>query len=208
MNEQQFNGQISITQYLASIKAIPVASNILMPGQIVFLVDKCDISKHEVYGIYSVDEEESVVLITREGSDIPFITIAVADMDGYLFETEKAAKEKVLKALDECDCILASDMNILSFKSFVAQLKDGTILTAFYCQLDNGYIYLKDYYSCGHLLKISVEEAQEKLKEAVETYNVEAVPSENVPKLKNMYRTDPKVAYDWDYAERESLMCG
>ena len=205
--EAKLSGQISITDYLQSIQAMPTASNRLMPGQVVFVVDKCDISKQEVYGIFDVDGEESVVLITREGCDIPFTTIPVDDFEGRLFETESAAKKKVLEELEKCDCILASEMHVLGYKSFIAKTKDEVILTAFYCQLDNGYIYLKDYFSCGHLLKISVEEAERRLALAIENYKVESKPSNVMPKLKNMYRTDPKVAFNWDYAERNSLLC-
>lgn len=201
-------GQITIMEYIQSLGAIPVASNLYMPGQVVFVVDLCDISKYEVFGIFNVDGEECVLMIAREGAESPFRCIPVSEEGVSIFETEKAAKTQVLKRLEECDCILASNMQVLGYKAFTAKDEDGTLLTAFYAQLANGYVYFKDYYSCGHLIKATPAVAEKMLTRSLEDYDCfDPVPANSVPHLKNMYRIKPRFEFDWEYAERDALIC-
>lgn len=203
--ERIIEGQITIEQYLESLGARQISSERYASGQIVYLVEKCDISKYEVYGFYQVEDVESLILIAREGAEEPFKCIACEKIDDCIFETKNAAEEQVLKALESCECILASDMNILDFKAYTSKSDKGELITAFFAVLDNGYIYMKGYYGCGRLLSCSVQEAESMLRSEVERNVADSSASTLVPKLKNMYKTDPNIFGSWKYAERKCV---
>lgn len=201
-SKQQMPGQISIFDYLREIQAtIELQQQVLCKGQTVFLVDKGTIVKYEVYGIYNVEDIETVVLIATDATAALYKHLPLTELGNSLFESQKKAEEKLLEHLDQCNCIMASDMNVKDFKAFTTVHKKGSILTAFYAILDNGYVYVKDYFSCGHLMQITPKRAEELLQEQISSYPYKATPLSELPRLANMYKTTNPASEDWEYAE-------
>jgi len=200
--KQPLPGQISIFDYLKEIQAtIELQQNELCKGQTVFIVDKGTIVKYEVYGIYDVEDIDTVILIARDTTAALYKHLPLSELGNSLFESHKNAEKKLLESLEQCDCILASDMHVKSFKAFTTFHKKGTLLTAFYAILDNGYVYAKDYFSCGHLMRISPKRAEELLQEQINSYPYKSSPLEELPPLANMYKTTHPISEDWEYAE-------
>jgi len=202
-HKKQLPGQISIFDYLSDIQATIELQhhNVLCKGQTVFVVDKGTIVKYEVYGIYNVEDIETVVLIAIDASASRYKHLPISELDVSLFESQKKAENKLLEMLDRFNCILASDMNVRDFKAFTTVHKTGALLTAFYAILDNGYVYMKDFFSCGHLMRISPTRAEELLQDQLDSYQYKTTPLQELPLLANMYRTTDSVSEDWEYAE-------
>lgn len=201
---KQIKGQITIFEYLASIGAREILSTCLARGQTVFYVQRERVEKYEVYGFYDVYDEESVVLVAKEPKIPLFRCIRLEDIGTTLFETVRRAEEKALSNIEK-DFISVKEMRVKSFKAYVAKTPNGLppgILTAFYAVLDNGYVYMKDYYSCGHLLSITETEARKMLEEQIRNYDLKAEETKKQPLLKDMYRVKEKNSV-WEYAESE-----
>lgn len=204
MRDAQIKGQITIFDYLSSIGAKEIMSACLARGQTVFFVAREKVMTYEVYGFYDVYDEESVVLVAKQQGTPLFRCVRMEDIGKTLFQTAKRAEEKALSN-SEKDFISAKEMKVKSFKAYVAKKPSKQrpkILTAFYAVLDNGYVYMKDYYSCGHLLSISEKEACEMLEEQIRNYDLSAKETRNCPLLKDMYRVKDKNSV-WEYAESE-----
>lgn len=204
MRDAQIKGQITIFDYLSSIGAKEIMSACLARGQTVFFVAREKVMTYEVYGFYDVYDEESVVLVAKQQGTPLFRCVRTEDIGKTLFQTARKAEEKALSN-SEKDFISAKEMKVKSFKAYVAKKPSKQrpkILTAFYAVLDNGYVYMKDYYSCGHLLSISEKEAREMLEEQIRNYDLSAKETRNFPLLKDMYRVKDKNSV-WEYAENE-----
>ena len=204
MRDAQIKGQITIFDYLSSIGAKEIMSACLARGQTVFFVAREKVMTYEVYGFYDVYDEESVVLVAKQQGTPLFRCVRTEDIGKTLFQTAKRAEEKALSN-SEKDFISAKEMKVKSFKAYVAKKPSKQrpkILTAFYAVLDNGYVYMKDYYSCGHLLSVSEKEAREMLEEQIRNYDLSAKETRNCPLLKDMYRVKDKNSV-WEYAESE-----
>lgn len=200
--KQQLPGQISIFDYLREIQAtIELQQQELCKGQTVFFVDKGAIVKYEVYGIYNVEDVETVVLIAVDATAALYKHLPLSELGNSLFESQKKAEDKLLEKLDQCKCIMASDMHVKDFKAFTTVHKTGALLTAFYAILDNGYVYMKDFFSCGHLMQISQKRAEELLQEQIDSYPYKSSPLGDLPQLANMYKTTHPTSEDWEYAE-------
>lgn len=189
-------GQVSIEDYLAEIQALETSCNTLTKGQVVFLLEKGNIIRYEVYGIYEIDEVDTVVLISNTAS--LFKTIPLSELGTSLFENIGKA-ENALALLSSSECIFAKDMHIKSYKHFKAVHKNGYPLEAFYAELDNGYVYMKDYFNCGFLIKVSTKEAEKILQKQIDSYSYKATETDTIPELKDMYRTH--CSGNWEYAE-------
>lgn len=204
MRKMQIKGQITILEYLASIGAREIMSACLAKGQTVFFVAREKVMTYEVYGFYDVYDEESVVLVAKQPGIPLFRCIKTEDIGKTLFETARRAEEKALSNIEK-DFIPVKDMRVRSFKAYVARTPVGTppgFLTAFYAVLDNGYVYMKDYYSCGHLLSITEKEARDMLENQVRNYDFRAEETSKLPLLKDMYRVRDKKSV-WEYAESD-----
>lgn len=202
MRRTQIKGQITIFEYLASIGAREIMSACLARGQTVFFVARERVMTYEVYGFYDVYDEESVVLVAKQPGIPLFRCIRTEDIGKTLFETAKRAEEKALTNIEK-DFISVKEMRVKSFKAYVAQRPSESapgVLTAFYAVLDNGYVYMKDYYSCGHLLSITEKEARKMLQDQIRNYGLAAEETKKQPLLKDMYRVKVKESV-WEYAE-------
>lgn len=189
---------LTLTEYLNNIKATELKSDKLKSGDIVYLVDKCNIYSFIVHGLFMVQNEECAVLIGKESANFTYETLS--SLGSSLFESLKEAKEEVSRRKKDCDCILSTEMNVLEFKSYLTT-KKGTTLTAFYAILDNGYVYYKDYFSCGHLIKASRKDADKMLEESINQYDMIPKKNKTMPALKNMYKVMTDVGNGWLYAE-------
>lgn len=77
---------------------------------------------------------------------------------------------------------------------------DKRTMTAFYCELDNGMTYIKEFMTFHHMVRADKKEKAIKRFMAQQEFKYDDVEQvEYEPVFKNMYRIRQK--YDWDYAE-------
>lgn len=198
--QEKIPGQISLTDYLSGIqsKELHNITNVLCKGSTVYFIDKGSIIPYEIYGIYDIEEVETLILFSSDPTVPPFRNVPYSDLGKTVFSNKIDAELELVKQLADDNCIKVDDMNVISYKVYRTSHKNGTPLTAFYAVLDNGFVYMKDYFDCGHLMKITAEEAKKMLQEQIHSYTYTAKPSSTLPKLYNMYKTEP--GSPWEYA--------
>lgn len=118
-----------------------------------------------------------------------------------VFLIHEEAKKEAEEYLKTHDVILATDMNILNTVAFsYTRTCDNREMISFYCELDNGMLYMKEFMTYASLhLKEHKKKAIKKFMEQDEFKYCNPRQIQYIPKLKNMYRI--KVKYDWDYSE-------
>lgn len=128
-------------------------------------------------------------------------TVWNSDIGKTVFFNKEKAEKKAEEYLKSHDVVLATDMNILNTVAFsYIRACDERKMIAFYCELDNGMLYMKEFMTYASLhLKEHKEKAIKKFKEQDEFKHYNPQQIQCVPKLKNMYRI--KTKYDWDYSE-------
>ena len=123
-------------------------------------------------------------------------------------------KSKVQKLADDFlkshDVILAEDIHPVETHAYsVVRSVDGRVLYAYYCLLDNGMVYMKNFMTYDHIF------TQEHAKKAIkgfskqQFFDLDKVVEEKdfVPQFKNMYKTTE--GCNWDYTQIEcSYACG
>lgn len=118
-----------------------------------------------------------------------------------VFSIHEEAKRKAEEYLKTHEVILATDMNILNMVAFsYMRTCDNREMVSFYCELDNGMLYMKEFMTYASLhLKEHKKKAIKKFMEQDEFKYCNPRQIQYIPELKNMYRI--KVKYDWDYSE-------
>lgn len=207
LNNYECDGQISITDFLTSIKP-DKKEHILTSGQVVYKAYKGDTEKHVVTG-ENWYIEHLRTFGNRTKAHGGYDVILDSDIgDKAFFEREKA-EQIAEKYLQSHEVIRASEINPAETVAYSYESKvTGKRMIAFYSILDNGMLYVKEFITFEHLqLKEHTEKGIKKFMEQpdFEYYKPEKI--EYAPKFKNMYRI--KCKYDWDYAEaRHSYAVG
>lgn len=114
------------------------------------------------------------------------------------------AVAKAEKFLSEHEVIRAEDIHAVSTTAYrYIRECDGFTMTAFYCELDNGMLYMKEFYTYQHIIvdKKKQKKAIQKFMEQNEIKYGNAILIDYEPVFKNMYRIIHQ--YDWDYSEAE-----
>ena len=175
---------------------------VLNPGQVVYETYKGDVKRHTV-----LDEnwytEHLNTYENRTKVDGHYGVVFDSDIDVKVFLERKPAEELAEKYLKSHDVIRSTDIHPAKTVaySFYDELL-GRDSIAFYSELDNGMLYVKEFKTYEHLM---LEKHKKKaIKQFMEQqefhYNNPQLIKYN-PKFKNMYRIHMK--YDWDYAEGE-----
>lgn len=128
-------------------------------------------------------------------------TVWNSDIEKTIFFNKEKAEKKAEEYLKSHDVVLVKDMNILDTVAFsYIRACDEREMIAFYCELDNGMLYMKEFMTYASLhLKEHKGRAIKKFMEQDEFKYYNPRQIQYVPKLKNMYRI--KTKYDWDYSE-------
>lgn len=169
-------------------------------GMRMYLVQTGEVIPCEVYGTFQIDEGETIMVLSCLDKNIPFQLVPIEEVGVSLFYFQEDACEEASKNIADCDYLPAKAMRVIESKCFHFKKDEGA--TAFYAVLDNGYVYIKDYYSAGFLVKGTGEDAKRILGEKLALYRKESVPSEQKPLLQNMYRVKRG---SFDFAERSYL---
>lgn len=174
----------------------------LQPGQRVYVVKKGDVREAKVLDetrIYGSDNHYRLQYTTGT-----YDVTSDAEIDKKCFRDMGPAVAKAEKFLATHEVIRAEDIHAVSTVAYqYIRECDGYIMTAFYCELDNGMLYMKEFYTFHHILvdKRKQKKALKKFMEQNEIVDGSAVQIEYEPIFKNMYKI--RQAYDWDYTEAE-----
>lgn len=129
------------------------------------------------------------------------------NLNDDVFKTMDAAKKAATAYLKGKDYISPEDMRIVNFEAYAYTREcDQRQMVAFLCELENGMIYKKNFYTYHHLSlpenrKKAIKDfyEQTELKDS-SCYKVNEIFY--VPMLKRMYRvTADGSSSGWDYAE-------
>ena len=114
-----------------------------------------------------------------------------------IFTEFESANRAAQAFLTTHDVILGKDIKPISTVAYqYMRDADKRKMTSFYCELENGLYYLKEFMTFHHIVK---NEALKKFMEQQEFKYCQPEKVEHTPNLKNMYRCTEQS--DWLYAE-------
>lgn len=116
-----------------------------------------------------------------------------------IFTEYEKAKEVAEEFLNTHDVILAEDIHPI--KTVAHQYTrdiDGRKMTAFYCELDNGMLYINEFMTFHYMIKNSKKVVEKFMKQQEFRYE-KPIEVNYAPAFKNMYKC--KGTTDWEYAE-------
>lgn len=199
-------GQINLFD-LASFMGCDLAKEpeqpvLLEAGQTVYMVNKGDVREAKVLG------ENWILPDNNRGYRLQYLEGAYGcawndTLDKECFRNPADALAIAEKYLSEHEVILAQNIHSINTVAYqYIRKSDGRTMTAFYCELDNGMVYIKEFMTFHHM--IVADKKQKAIKQFMdqdEFKHNEVVQIKYEPVFKNMYRINQK--YDWDYAEAE-----
>lgn len=195
------NGQIDMFSYLKAQEPITEPPKILRAGQIVFIVVKGDVEPYIVLNeTWICDNDNRGYRLQRPNGGTYNCTWNKSIGEGCFmdFDTAHDVAEAYLK---DCDVIRAETIkpiNTVAY-SYIREC-DNREMIAFYSELDNGMLYIKEFITFHHM--VTADKKQKAIKrfmEQEEFKHNDIGQIEYEPVFKNMYRIRQK--YDWDYAE-------
>lgn len=193
------NGQISMFDLDCMKPPISDSPVLLQPGQTVYKVIKGDIEKCTVLPeSWTPENGNRGYRLMIEGGGHGCTWNENINID--TFTKYDPAKELAEAFLSTHEVIMSE--NIKPTKtvaySYIREC-DKRTMTAFYSELDNGMVYVKEFTTYHHILKDKNKAIKEFMKQQEFEYcNPEQIEYE--PKFKNMYRCKNS---DWDYGEAE-----
>ncbi len=174
---------------------------LLQPGQTVYMLKKGDVRQAIVLDeTWVYDESRGYRL--QYGSGGTYDCAWNTSIDKQCFLDREPAVAKAEKFLKEHEVIRAEDIHAVNTTAYrYIRECDGFTMTAFYCELDNGMLYMKEFYTYHHIIvdKKKQKKAIQKFMEQNDIKDGNAVQIDYEPVFKNMYRI--RQQYDWDYAE-------
>lgn len=192
-------GQMSIEDYLEQNEPEYV-ERMLNPGQVVYEAYKGEVKEHTV-----LDEKWYIEHLETYGNrtkvDGHYGIVFDNEIDVKVFSERKQAEELAEKYLQSHDVIRSEDMHPIKTVaySFYNEIL-GRDSIAFYSELDNGMLYVKEFITYEHLmLEKHKKKAIKQFMEQQEFHYNNPQLIEYSPKFKNMYCIH--MEYDWDYAE-------
>ena len=194
-------GQITLFEYEATLNYIepPI---LFRKGQVVFVVNKGDVERCSVLGEnwlcgdgqndrgYRVLKESGaygVVFNSKKGQDV------FTDEESAILISEKfIAEHRVIRAKE----INVRDAVAYSYIRNV----DDRKMVAFYCDIGNGLLYMKDFMTFHHITKNCDKTIKEFMKgiDEMRGYGADVERIEYTPNPKNMYLCS---GGDWLYTE-------
>lgn len=201
---KDISGQISLFDLKSFLGCQPDAKQeppvLLESGQTLYIVKKGDVRTAKVLDENWVCNEDNRGY-RLQYDDGCYDCVWNSNLESVGFRNLKDAKIKAEKFLSEHDVIRAEDIHPIYVAAYqYVRECDGRTMTAFYCELDNGMAYFKDFVTYHYMVCVDKKKNAVKkfYKQQEFQYNdVKQVDYE--PVFKNMYRICQK--YDWDYSE-------
>lgn len=199
-------GQISLfdmVNFMGYREDIPEPPILLKSGQMVFLVIKGDVEPFvvldETWICGDVGEERGYRLQRPDGS--AYNAIWNSSIGTSCFIDREMAHNIAEAYLSSVDVIRAEDIKPIKTTAYsYVREGDNREMIAFYSELDNGMVYIKEFMTFHHIVEANKKvKAIKKFMEQSEFNNVNINQIDYVPSFKNMYRI--RQQYDWDYAE-------
>ena len=175
---------------------------LLQPGQTVYMVKRGDVKKATVLDERWLCNETWGYRLQYETGTYDTTWNTSIGLNCFLDMTPAIAKAE--KYLNEHEVIRAEDIHIVSTTAYrYIRKSDNYTMTAFYCEMDNGMLYMKEFYTYQHIIadKKKQKKAIQKFMEQSQIKDGSAVQIDYAPVFKNMYRI--RQNYEWDYAEAE-----
>lgn len=191
------NGQMNIFDFISVSEEPPV---LLYPRNEVFVVSKGDIEKFYVEErkswICGSDNENRGYCLSNGRT---YNVITNMDIGICAFLEHDRAKIKAEEYINSHDVILADDIRIVKTVAYGYRRKvDDRDMVAFYCTLDNGDLYMKEFMTFCHIVK-NTKKAIEKFMSQQEFEFEDPVQINCIVNPKNMYKC--KGTNDWLYTE-------
>ena len=198
------DGQLSLFDLIKDEleESVEITEPLLVPGQHVFVVKKGDIfeysftgemwlcgdTKMRGYRLAHASGEYWNVTTDNEIGNSTFLDRSKAEniAEEYLRTHEVIRKEKIHPS------------EVTAF-SYIREC-DGRKMTAFYCELENGMLYAKEFMTYAYMML--AEKREKAIKRFMQQREFEYCKPEQIdyePKFKNMYSTKGKCG--WDYTE-------
>lgn len=195
---------MSIEDYLKENESERI-ERMLNPGQVVYEIYKGEVKEHVVlHEKWYVEHLETYG--NRTKIDGHYGVVFDSDVGVKVFLERKKAEELTEKYLQSHNVIRSEDIHPIKTVaySFYNELLERDIV-AFYSELDNGMLYVKEFMTYEHLmLEKHKKKAIKQFMEQDEFRRNDPKLIEYDPKFKNMYRINI-LKYDWDYAEADHV---
>ena len=195
-------GQISIFDIFRQQEQVenepPIMLNI---GQNLYVVEKGDVRIASVFDEKSWlcgEGDRGYRLIFESGC---YGCAWNSSIGNRVFFTEKDARDKAEEYLNTHEVLRAESIRPVKTVAYTyTRSIDNMSLIAFYCELENGMVYMKEFMTFHHMIiPDKKQNAIKKFMEQQELKYSDVREIEYTPVFKNMYRI--RQAYDWDYAE-------
>lgn len=195
------DGQIDLFSYLKSLEPVSEPPILLKAEQEVFLVIKGDVVPYVVLPeTWTYEQERGYRLQNKKGCyNCTWNTsIGVTCFEEY--ESAHEAAEAYLKGKDVIRAENIKPVKTVVY-SYIREVDDREMI-AFYSELDNGMVYIKEFITYHHIVEAGKKaKAIQRFMEQQEFKHNDVKQIEYEPVYKNMYRIRQKS--DWDYAEAE-----
>lgn len=197
-------GQISLWEAMELLAGRELKEEppvLLQPKQNVYIVKRGDVKEATVLDETWLCDETRGYRLQYGGGTYDCVWNTSIGMNCFLDMAPAVAKAE--KYLNEHEVIRAEDIHPVSVTAFAYKRHNDYVEdVAFYCELDNGMLYVKEFMTYQHIV------CADKKKKAIKHFMEQAEfkrdgikPIEYAPVFKNMYKIHQK--YDWDYAEAE-----
>lgn len=191
------NGQMSVFDFISVSKEPPI---LLQPKDEIFVVKKGDIEKFYVENtdswICGIDNENRGY---RLSNGKLYNTVTNADIGSSAFTDYNSARIKAEEYINSHDVIPAADIHIAKTVAYGYRRKvDERDMVAFYCTLESGDLYVKEFMTFCHIVK-NTKKAIEKFMSQQEFEFEDPVQINCIVNPKNMYKC--KGTNDWLYTE-------
>lgn len=195
------DGQIDMLSYLKSLEPGTEPPVLLKEGQEVFLVVKGDVIPYTVLSeTWTYDGERGYRLQKKSGIYNCTWNKSIGLTCFKNYEPAHEAAEAYLKGKD---IIMAENIKPIKTVAYSYIRKcDNREMIAFYSELDNGMVYIKEFMTYHHIVEAGKKgKAIKQFMDQQEFKYNDVKQIEYEPVFKNMYRIRQK--YDWDYVEAE-----
>lgn len=195
------DGQMTLFEYEERI-SYKEPEKLLKMGQMVYVVQKGDVEKctvvDESWLCGDGDSDRGYRVIKESGC---YGVVHNSKINQSMFVDEERANRNADKFLAEHKVIRAVDINILNVVAYgYTRDVDGRRMKAFYCDIGNGLLYMKDFMTFHHIMRNCDKTIKEFMKEIDEIrgYGADVERIEHTPVPKNMYLCN---GGNWLYAE-------
>lgn len=201
--------QIDMFSYLQSQEHISEPPKLLKEGQTVFLVVKGDVEQYIVLNETWICNNNNRGYRLQHPNYCTYNCTWNEEIGKSCFIELDTARNVAEAYLNGKDVVMAETINSIKTVAYSYIRKcDEREMIAFYSELDNGMLYMKEFFSYDYMVeKSKTKQAIKRFKDQREFAYCDVKQINYVPAFKNMYRI--RQTHNWDYAEaRHSYALG